>query len=82
MSRCKYIIHGEYSKTDIENVIDEWVVGRNAIRNKEVLRLRFVDGYTYEEIAEMTDISTLTVKHIISTHCLSIEKHLNNDNVH
>ena len=39
-----------YSDEQIINAIDRWVVGKNAERNRIILKLRFVDGYTYDQI--------------------------------
>lgn len=66
MSKCTHKIIGTYSKTEIENVISEWVTGNNAIRNREILCLRYIDGLTYEEIAEEVDVSYVTVKCVVS----------------
>ena len=52
MGRLKYFLSDGYSRTEIENVIDEWVVGRNSARDRGVLRLRFIEGHTIEYIAE------------------------------
>lgn len=40
----------EYSKTEIENGIDEWIIGRNAKRNRLILKLKLIDGLSYIEI--------------------------------
>ena len=34
----------DVSRTELENVIDEWIVGRNAERNREILKRRMIDG--------------------------------------
>ena len=65
MGRLKYFLSDGYSRTEIENVIDEWVVGRNSARDRGVLRLRFIEGHTIEYIAEKKDLSTVTIKNII-----------------
>ena len=65
MGRLKYFLSDGYSRTEIDNVIGEWVVGKNSARDREVLRLRFIDGYTLEYIAEQEDLSVITIKNII-----------------
>ena len=65
MGRLKYFLSNGYSRAEIDNVIGEWVVGRNSARDREVLRLRFIDGYTLEYIAEQEDLSVITIKNII-----------------
>ena len=39
------------SRTDILNAINEWIIGRNGEREREILRYRLIDGLTYEQIA-------------------------------
>lgn len=41
-----------YSDEMISEAIDRWVVGRFAERNRIILKLRLIDGYTYEQIEE------------------------------
>lgn len=42
----------EYSKSEIENGIDEWIIGRNAKRNRLILKLKLIDGLSYTEACE------------------------------
>ena len=53
------------SKSKLEFLIDEYIVGRNASRNKEILRYRLIDGMTYENIAEKVDMSDRQIKNIV-----------------
>lgn len=39
------------SRSDIINSINEWVIGRNGERDREILIYRLIDGLTYEQIA-------------------------------
>ena len=41
----------DYSRTEIENGINEWVIGRNAERNRLILRYKLIDGLSYNQIA-------------------------------
>lgn len=50
-----------YKRSDMCAAIEEYVINS---RYRKVLHLRFCDGYTYEEISEMTNYSTQHVKHI------------------
>lgn len=50
----------------LEWLIDENVVGhRRAKRNRDILRSRFLDGDTIEEIAEKFDMSETQISRII-----------------
>lgn len=54
------------SRSEIEYLIDEWVVDMNhAHRNRLVMRRKFIDGLTYEETAEEFELSTVQVKNIV-----------------
>jgi hypothetical protein len=55
----------ELSRTDIEYLIDEWIVGKNAQRDRAILKRRLIDGICYEPLAEEFDISVAQVKRII-----------------
>lgn len=54
-----------YSKTEIEAGIDEWIVGRNAERNRRILKRRLCDGVTYDTLAEEFELSVRQVKNIV-----------------
>lgn len=55
----------DYSRTEIEHAIDEWVVGRNAERNRAILKRRLIDGICYEPLAEEFDLSVRQIKNIV-----------------
>lgn len=55
----------DYKNSDMCNAINEYV--RNP-RYKELLRLRFCEGRTYEEIAALVCYSPQHVKHICKTY--------------
>ena len=54
-----------YSRSEIENLIDTYIVGRNAIRNRQILKDKLIDGLTYEQIAEKVDLTDRQVKNIV-----------------
>ncbi|MBR4589321.1 MAG: hypothetical protein IKO36_01545 [Bacteroidaceae bacterium] len=55
----------EHSRTEIEHTIDEWVVGKNAERNRAILKRRLIDGICYEPLAEEFNLSVSQVKRIV-----------------
>ncbi len=55
----------EVSRSQIEYAIAEWVVGKNAERNRRVLHRRLIDGICYEPLAEEFDLSVQQVKNIV-----------------
>ena len=76
MGHLKHFIYGEYSVSEINNVIDEWIYGRYAERNRDILRDRFIRGLTIEETAEDLDISDTCVKNCMEKYTDIIQRHL------
>ena len=62
-----------YSNSDMLRVISEYC---HNFKYREVLRLRYCNGHTYEEIAEITNYSTQHVKHICKTYKPILISHL------
>lgn len=65
------------SRTELSNAIDEWVIGRNAERNRAILKRRLLDGPTYEQLAEEFDLSVRQVKNIVYRSERQLFDHLN-----
>jgi AraC-like DNA-binding protein len=55
----------DYSRTEIEHAIDEWIIGKNAERNRAILKRRLIDGICYEPLAEEFNLSVSQVKRIV-----------------
>ena len=54
-----------YSRSEIDKLIDEWIIGRNAERDRKILKRRLFDGITYDCLAEEFDLSVRQVKNIV-----------------
>ena len=52
----------EYTNSEIGKLIDEYI---HSERDRRILRLRLIDGFTYEQIAELVDMSVRQVKNIV-----------------
>ena len=52
----------EYRNSDIAHVIDEVI---HSARDRRVLKLRYIDGLTYERLAAEMDMSVRQVQNII-----------------
>lgn len=52
----------EYTNSHISGIIDEYI---HSERNRKLLKRRYVDGITYERIAEEFDLSVRQVKTIV-----------------
>ena len=55
----------QYSRSERDRLIDEWIIGRNAERDRKILRRRLFDGVTYDRLAEEFDLSVRQVKNIV-----------------
>lgn len=63
-TRRKSDMHN-YSRSEIEKLTDEWIVGRNAERDRKILKRRLLDGITFDRLAEEFDLSVMQVKNIV-----------------
>lgn len=54
-----------YSYAEMDRLISEYVVGKKARRDRDILRSYFLDGCTYEEIAEAFDMSANQIGRIV-----------------
>lgn len=56
----------DYSRTELEQAIDEWVICmRNAERNRAILKRSMLDGVGFERLAEEFGISVRGAKTIV-----------------
>ena len=63
MERC--MISGKLSRSEIESLIDEWIIGRNAQRDRQIIKRRLIDGICFEPLAEEFELSVRQVKNIV-----------------
>lgn len=55
----------ELSRSEIEKLIDEWIIGKNAERDRKILKRRLFDGICFEPLAEEFDLSVRQTKNIV-----------------
>lgn len=53
------------TRTKLEALIDDRVIGKNAERNRAVLKRRLLDGVCFEPLAEEFDLSVRQIKRIV-----------------
>lgn len=56
------MIKKELSRSQIENLIDEWIFSE---RDRAILKRRMLDGICYEPLAEEFDLSVRQIKKIV-----------------
>ena len=66
----------DMKRTTIEEIVNEYVIGFKAKRNRRLLILRWCEGLTYEELAEELDMSVSQVKKITYDYEKVLCKHL------
>ena len=66
----------DLSRAEIEVAIDNWIIGRNAERNRMILKRRLFDGITFDRLAEEFDLSVRQVKNIVYQCEDKLYKHL------
>lgn len=59
----------DYSIEHLNAVIDQYInymnCGKNALRNREIIRQRLIEGTAYEPLSEQFDISVRQCKNIV-----------------
>ena len=55
----------KYTYSEMEELIGEYVTGKHAKRDREILRLHFLDGLCNREIAEIVDMSEAQIQRIV-----------------
>ena len=59
------MISGKLSRSEMESLIDEWIIGRNAQRDRQIIKRRLIDGICFEPLAEEFELSVRQVKNIV-----------------
>jgi len=67
----------DISRFELDRAIDNWIIGKNAERNRAILRRRLFDGITFEHLAEEFNLSVRQTKNIIYQGERKIFSHIN-----
>lgn len=65
-----------YSKSQVSKCIDEWVIGQNALRNREILKKKLLDGISYTMLSAEYDLCPKRIKTIVKNGVDVILPHL------
>ena len=63
----------DISRTDIENLIEEWVHNE---RNRNIMRRRLIDGVLFDDLSREFNLSTQQIKSIVYKGTNTIFKHI------
>ncbi len=67
----------DYSRSDIERAIEEWVIlKRHSQRNREILKRYMLDGIPFEPLSEEFGMSVRQVKNIVYKTQEQLFKHI------
>lgn len=66
----------DLTRSQLEYLIEEYIVGRNAERNRKILRRRLIDGICFEPLAEEFDMSVRQIKNIVHRSEIRLFKHI------
>lgn len=64
------------SKSKLDSLISEWIIGKNAERDRAILRRRLFDGITFEKLSEEFGLSVRQTKAIVYKCEEKVFKHL------
>lgn len=65
-----------FSRSQIDSLIEEWIIGKNAERNRAIIRRKLFDGICYEPLADEFGLSVRQVKNIVRTCEIKIFTHM------
>lgn len=72
-------MYGNYdniSNAELYEIINNWIKGRMAYRNKQIMVDRLIEGMTYEKIAEKYELSVNQVKNIVYKNEYIVYRHI------
>lgn len=72
-------MYGNYdniSNAELYEIINNWIKGRMAYRNKQIMVDRLIKGMTYEKIADKYELSVNQVKNIVYKNEYIVYRHI------
>ena len=66
----------DLSRTEVSNLIDEYIIGNNAIRDREILKDNILDGLSYYELSEKYNLSLTRIRDILKKRKSKLFKHI------
>ena len=66
----------ELCRKEWENLIDQWIIGNHAERNRAIIKRRLLDGICFEPLAEEFGLSVQQTKTIVYKAEQTLIKHI------
>lgn len=70
------IEHFDKPRSEWERIINEWIIGKNAERDRDILIKNLLDGVTYERLAEHYEIEPRQVGRIVTKRMQNLISHI------
>lgn len=70
------MIPNDIPKSRIDEAIEEWIIGKNAERDRAIVRRRLFDGICFEPLSEEFGLSVRQTKSIVYKYERKIFAHL------
>lgn len=64
------------SASQLSHLIDEWIIGNHAERDREILKEKLIHGKSLYQLSDMFDLSITQVKNILRKRQNELFKHL------
>lgn len=58
-------LYENITSDDVSNLLDKWIIGMHAERNKQIAKRNLIDGICFEPLAEEYKLSVRQVKNIV-----------------
>ena len=55
----------EISRSELIHLINQWIIGSNAERNRKIIKRRLIDGVCFEPLAEEFGLSVRYIKSVV-----------------
>lgn len=55
----------EIPRSELIRLINQWIIGRNAERNRKIIKRRLIDGICFEPLAEEFGLSVRYIKTVV-----------------
>lgn len=55
----------EISRSELIRLINQWIIGNNAERNRKIIKRRLIDGVCFEPLAEEFGLSVRYIKTVV-----------------
>ena len=65
----------DVSAEAVDKAINNYIIGRNAARNRAIMHTVLIDGLTYEKTAEMYELSPRQIFNIVRKYEYIVFKH-------